>query len=186
MKTSSLKQLAVATSTAAVMTMITGTGIAQTTTLDMDVSITLTDACELQANGTDMPFGTHQILNGVADVTYDATFDWRCSNDTEANIGINEGLGTGATVSTRFFEAGGINSDYNLPYELHKVAALNENWGNTPCTDTLDVTGIGMATGDFQTETIYGVVRGSEIEQAAVGDYLDTVTIEVTFGNMCP
>lgn len=95
----------------------------------------------------------------------------QCTNTTPYNVGLNAGLATGATVSTRQMQSGASL----LNYTLFSDSAQTKNWGNTVGTDT--VTGTG--SGAVQTLTVYGQIPASQF--VTPGAYSDTITATLNY-----
>jgi spore coat protein U-like protein len=139
---------------------------AATVTTTFQVTANVQAACLISA--TTAAFGPYTGV--VADTTSIVTVT--CSNTTTYDIGLNAGLGTGATVTTRAMTG---PSSALLNYGLFQDAAHSVNWGNTTGTDTVTGTGNGLA----QTVTIFGQVSAGQF--VAPGAYLDTITATITF-----
>ncbi|HEY5667419.1 MAG TPA: spore coat U domain-containing protein [Gammaproteobacteria bacterium] len=130
----------------------------------MNVTATVLEVCEL-GTITDADFGD-LTPGSLVDGTAAGSVQWRCSDNTNASITIDQGLNTDRTMS-------GPGTD-TIAYELYKDAPRTEIWGDT-VADDLDVTGTGMAS--FTTETVYGEVLHDDYVDAAQGAYSDTVTV---------
>ena len=97
-----------------------------------------------------------------------------CTDTTTYNIGLNAGLGIGATVNNRSMTDSSLS--HSLPYHMYSDAAHTLNWGDTIGVDTVTGTGNGLA----QSHTVYGVIpTGSLVEPGA--DYIDTITVTLTY-----
>jgi spore coat protein U-like protein len=83
-------------------------------------------------------------------------------------VGLNAGLGSGATTTTRKMTGPG---SATLSYQLFQNASLITNWGNTIGTNTESGTGTGSA----QTLEIYPEAAAGQY--VAPGTYTDTITI---------
>ena len=155
---------------AAVGVLVLGLGstsvFAATVTTTFQVTANVQPTCLISA--TTAAFGPYTGV--VSDTTSIVTVT--CSNTTTYDIGLNAGLGTGATVTTRAMTG---PSSALLNYGLFQDAAQSVNWGNTTGTDTVTGTGNGLA----QTVTIFGQVSAGQF--VAPGAYLDTITATITF-----
>jgi spore coat protein U-like protein len=155
---------------AAIGVLVLGLGstsvFAATVTTTFQVTANVQATCAISA--TTAAFGSYTGV--VSDTTSIVTVT--CSNTTTYNIGLNAGLGTGATVTNRAMT--GPNSAL-LNYGLFQDAAHSVNWGDTVGTDTVTGTGDGLA----QTVTIFGQVSAGQF--VAPGAYLDTITATITF-----
>lgn len=142
---------------------------AQTVTTDsFDVQITIVAECEITSTET-LDFGTEGVLS--ADVDASATMEVTCTDATPYDIGLNEGLGAGATTEVRQMTSGG----ETIAYGLFQDTGRATNWGDTVGADTQAATGTGTA----QSFTVFGRVLAQATP--APGTYTDTVTVTVTY-----
>jgi spore coat protein U-like protein len=142
---------------------------AATATGSLNVTGSITATCAV--NASSLAFGAYNpTLNANSDVS--GTVSVTCTNATPYNVGLNAGLGTGATVTARKMTSGA----NTLNYAIFRDAAHTLNWGNTVGTDTVTGTGNGAA----QSITAYGRITSGQTT-AAVGSYTDTVTITITY-----
>jgi len=139
---------------------------AQTDTFQVTASVNA--ACTVSAN--DLAFGVYDPFSATP-TDGSATMDVLCTNTTAYDVGLDEGVGTGATVASRKM-ASGANL---LNYSLYQESGRTTVWGDTVGTDTVSGTGTGTA----QTLTVYG--RIFALQNAVPGAYSDTVTVTVTF-----
>lgn len=146
-----------------------GPALSQTATTQFGVQITIEAECQINS-ATDMNFGTVGVIDTAVEAT--STIAVQCTSGTPYDIGLNEGVGTGATVATRFMTGpdGGA-----VLYSLYTDPANTDVWGDTAGTDT--VTGSG--TGTEQLYTVYGEVPPQDAP--APGTYTDTVTVTITY-----
>jgi spore coat protein U-like protein len=139
-----------------------------TATTTFTVSATVVASCLVVA--TDLVFGDYNPtsalnLDGVNTVTV------TCTTGTAYTIGLNAGMGDGASVETRKMTSGG----NTLEYTLYQDTSRTVLWGNTIGTDTLGATAGAVPT----VHNVYGRVFS---EQAAPsGVYTDTITVTVDF-----
>lgn len=140
--------------------------VATTVTSSVAVSANVASSC----NVTVSPLG-FGVYVSTADLLGITTISITCTNTTPYNIGLNAGLSTGATVTTRKMT----NGSNTLSYSLYKNSGRTTNWGNTVGTDTVS----GVGNGTAQTITIYGKIPMSQ--NVAPGAYTDTVQLTVTF-----
>jgi len=143
-----------------------GVALAQTTTFQVTASVN--SACSVTA--TDLAFGVYDPFS-VTDIDGTVTLDVLCTNSTDYDIGLDEGTGSGATVTTRRMSSGGNTLDYSLYQNTQRTNV----WGDTVGVDTVADTGIGTT----QNFTVYA--RLFALQNAAPGSYADTVTVTVTF-----
>lgn len=141
---------------------------AATTTSTFTVQVAITASCTINSAST-LNFGSQGVL--VANVDNTSTLSVQCTNTTPYNIGLDAGVGAGATVAVRKMTSGG----NTVNYSLYTDAGRTTVWGNTVGTDTVAATGNGAA----QSYTIYGRVPPQSTPAPAT--YTDTVTVTVTY-----
>lgn len=141
---------------------------AQTATDTFDVRITIAEECRIISTQT-LDFGSTGVLTSNVDGT--AVLQVACTPTTPYNIGLDEGLGAGATTAARLMTSGGAT----VGYGLFRDASRTASWGDTIGTDTQAGTGTGAA----QSYTVYG--RVAPQTTPASGTYTDTVTVTVTY-----
>ena len=148
--------------------------LATTTTTTFTVSITLTATCTI-TSATALTFPPSTILNAA--VPGQSAITVICSSGTGYNIGLDAGLGSGATVAARKMT----NSGNTVTYSLYRDTNHTQVWGNTIGTDTVSGSGDGQAAG--QTYQVYGLVPAQTTPPAAAGGttYSDTITVTVTY-----
>jgi spore coat protein U-like protein len=136
-------------------------------TADSTVTISATVQATCTQTVTPLAFGTYTgvVLPGTATITV------TCTNTTPYDIGLDSGLSTGATVTTRAMTAAGAT----LNYVLTSDAAHAINWGNTVGVDSIHV----VATLTPIVTTIYGQVAVGQF--VAPGAYTDTIAATVTY-----
>ncbi|MBB6428172.1 spore coat U domain-containing protein [Sphingopyxis sp. JAI128] len=143
---------------------------AQTTTDDtFTVQITIEESCAIDTAATDMDFGTVGILNND---TATSTVNVTCSNGTPYDIGLDAGVGAGASVASRFMTGSGAET---VEYALYQDAAHSTLWGETIGADTQTGTGNGAP----QPYTVYGQLATQTTPTADT--YTDTITLTVTY-----
>jgi spore coat protein U-like protein len=140
--------------------------IAATATTTFAVTATVQATCLVSA--TALAFGTY---TGVL-VNATSTVSVTCTNTTPYNVGLNVGLATGATVTTRKMTG---PASAVLAYGMYQDSAHSVNWGQTISTDTVTGTGNGSA----QAITVYGQTAAAQY--VAPGAYSDTITATVTY-----
>ena len=140
--------------------------VAATATTTFQVTATIQATCVVSA--TPMAFGTY---TGVV-ATSTSTVSVTCTNTTPYNVGLDQGVSTGATVTTRKMTG---PSGALLGYVLTSDSSHATNWGKTIGTDTVTGTGNGSA----QALTVYGQVAAGQY--LAPGAYADTITATVTY-----
>jgi spore coat protein U-like protein len=141
--------------------------LAATTTTTFNVSLTITSNCTVSA--TAMAFGSSGIISANIDAS--STVTVTCTNTTPYSVGLDAGIGAGATVAVRKMTSGGATVDYSL-YQDNGRSTI---WGNTVGTNTVGGTGSGSG----QALTVYGRVPSQSTP--APGAYSDTITVTVTY-----
>ncbi|MCP4071578.1 MAG: spore coat U domain-containing protein [Hyphomicrobiales bacterium] len=141
---------------------------AATVTDTFTAQIIITDDCSIVSAG-DLDFGSAGILAANVDAT--ATLSVQCTNTTPYDIGLDAGVGSGATTAVRRMSAGAETVDYLMFSDAGRIT----NWGNNVSTDTVTGAGDGSAI----THTIYGRVPAQTTPSS--GTYQDTVTVTVTY-----
>ena len=140
-------------------------GSASTT---MNVSLIITAGCTIAT--APLSFGTVQLLSAPVSAT--TTITPTCTNTTPYTVGIDQGAGSGATVTSRVM-TGNTVSD-TVTYTLYQDAGHSLVWGNTAGTNTVAGTGNGAA----QTITVYGKLAA----QSGIPDtYADVVNVTVSY-----
>ncbi len=139
---------------------------ASTATTTFGVSATVQSTCLISA--TSLAFGTY---TGTA-VNSTSTVSVTCTNTTTYNVGLNAGLASGATVTTRKMTGPLLSM---LAYSLYSDSARSVNWGQTVGIDTVSGTGNGSA----QSLTVYGLLPATQYVNP--GNYTDTITATVTY-----
>ncbi|WP_432207758.1 Csu type fimbrial protein [Burkholderia pyrrocinia] len=139
--------------------------VAATATATMAVTATVDSTCLITA--TPLAFGAYAGTQTDATSTLSVT----CSNTTPYNVGLDAGLATGATVTSRAMTITGAS----LLYSLFQDAGRTTNWGNTVGTDTV----AGTGTGSAQALTVYGRIAAGQF--VTPGAYTDTITATVTY-----
>jgi spore coat protein U-like protein len=136
------------------------------TTTVIHMSATVAATCSISA--TDLSFGAYSRTQLDGTTTLSAT----CTSSTPFNIGLNQGVTLGATVTTR--KMAGPGSQF-LSYKLFKDSARTLNWGNTVGSDTVSSTGTGTA----QSFTVYGRIPAAQ--NVGGGTYQDTITATISY-----
>lgn len=167
-----LRHLVVATAL-----VVSGSAMAGTASDNFKVTLTILGACSIDAN--DLDFGTN---TGAITPAIDAQSNLQvtCTNGTPYSIGLNNGVGSGATASVRKMTNASDSSTVN--YSLYTTAARTSVWDNNcttlPGTAATCVSGTG--SGSAQTLQVFGRVAASQ-PNVTVGQYVDTVIATLTF-----
>lgn len=160
--------LVVRAAVAAVFFSMAGSVAAATATTTFQVDATVISSCSVSA--TNLGFGNYDSL-AVPPTDATSTVTVQCSLLTSYEIGLDVGLGSGATVTTRRMTLGADTLDYSL----YQDSARTTVWGNTLSTDTIADTGTGLQ----QPHTVYGRITAGQIVNT--GNYTDTITVTVNF-----
>jgi len=152
-----------------------GPAVAATTTQTFAVQLTIQAQCVINSTAT-LNFGTAGVLGGAGGATNTdgtTTVAEQCTDTTPFDIGLNAGVGTGASTTTRKMTKNAGTAIVN--YTLTQDAGRATNWGNQVGTDTMTLTGDGTS----HSYTIYGRIPPQTTP--APGVYSDTVTVTVTY-----
>jgi spore coat protein U-like protein len=135
-------------------------------TTTFGVSATVLKDCVVSATALGFGNYTGALVNASSTVTV------TCTSGTTYTVGLNQGLATGALVTTRQMAitqpAGALN------YSLLTGSYTGTNWGNTSGSW---VSGTGNAAP--QPLTVYGVIPAGQY--VTPGSYTDTITATVTY-----
>ncbi|HEX4555599.1 MAG TPA: spore coat U domain-containing protein [Xanthobacteraceae bacterium] len=142
--------------------------IAATSTATFTVQVTVVATCTINSAST-LNFGSQGVFTANVDQT--STIQVQCTNTTPYTIGLDAGLGSGATVAVRKMTSGGATVNYTLYSDSGRTTV----WGTTIGTNTVAATGNGAA----QSYTVYGRIPAQTTP--APGSYADTVTVTVTY-----
>lgn len=157
--------------------MASSSAFAATASDNFQVTLTIQGACSIIAN--DLDFG---VNDGAIAANIDATSTLvaNCTNGTPYSIGLNNGIGAGATASVRKMTNSADSSTVN--YSLFTDAGRSTVWDNncTALPGTAASCSNGTGTGANQTVTVYGRVPGGQ-NNVTVGSYVDTVVATLTF-----
>jgi spore coat protein U-like protein len=121
------------------------------------------NSCSAYASG--IAFGSY--FGATVDVT--GTVTVTCTSGQAYDVGLNAGMASGATVTTRSMVNGS-----NLGYQLFSNAGRTANWGNSSSTGWVAGTGNGSA----QVYTIYAQIPAGE--SGALVTYTDTITASIS------
>jgi len=140
---------------------------AATVTENLSVNATVNATCVF-GNIASVNFGNYSGVQNDATGSIEVT----CNNGTAYNIGLNAGTGSGATITNRVMTG---TPSGTLTYQLYQNTGRTTNWGNTPPTDTVNLTGNGAV----QLSTVYGRIPAGTVPPT--GSYNDTILITVTY-----
>lgn len=143
---------------------------------NLTVQATITQNCTVSDGLLDV--GAYDPTTQVGNRDFTGTFNLKCTNGASGvEIGLDEGKGTGATVTTRVMKSG---SD-TLQYSLFQESGRTTNWGNTQGGDALSVDTAYPTFLDGTTHAITVFGRVPLQATAKVGSYSDTVAITAYF-----
>lgn len=156
---------------AALLALVAQPAFAATTTSNLGVSADVTSNCAVSTSP--IAFGNVDVTSG-SNVDGTGGISVTCTSGTAWAASADAGLGTGASLATRKMA----NASNLLNYALYTNSARTTVWGDGAegATATLSDTGSGAA----QSKTIYGRVPSGQTGLPA-GEYLDTVTVTVTY-----
>lgn len=155
----------------AALALFAETAFAATGTTTFQVTATVVDGCVIAATNHDFgiytPSSLADNINGVNTIT--AT----CTLATLYNIGLDAGIGLGATVTSRkMTRVGGTET---LGYSLYQTADRLVVLGNTLGVDVISGVGTGLAV----SHTVFGKIPAGQ--NVPGGNYVDTVTATINF-----
>jgi spore coat protein U-like protein len=136
----------------------------------MNVQATVQGTC-LLGTLSDVDFLT--LTPGTSgDGAATGTIEWRCTNDTNAEILIDDGqrsdrtmLGDGPLAET-------------MAYDLYTDNLYANRWGGV-AGDGVSVTGTGMAIANIDNVDVYGRVLEADYINLEPADYLDVVDVTI-------
>jgi spore coat protein U-like protein len=138
------------------------------TTRTTTFAVTATVLKDCGVSATAMAFGNYTGAVNSSTATVTVT----CTSTTTYTVGLNAGLASGATVTTRKMQ----NGTALLNYGLFTNSTWTTYWGNSATSPTwVSVTGNGVA----QPLTVYGQVMAAQ--HPTPGSYTDTITATVTY-----
>ncbi len=141
---------------------------AQTNPATTTFNVTATVAKDCVVSATGLGFGSY--IGAAVNVSSIVTVT--CTSGTAYTVGLNAGLTTSATVTTRQMgitqPAGGLN------YSLLTTSYTGTNWGNTTGSWVS-----GSGNGAAQPITVFGVLAANQF--VPPGSYTDTITATVTY-----
>ncbi|HEY0328556.1 MAG TPA: spore coat U domain-containing protein [Rhodopseudomonas sp.] len=143
---------------------------AATSTTTFNVQITITNGCTI-SSATAMNFGSVGVIS-VLGVSATSTITVVCTLLAPYNIGLDKGIGAGASLATRLMTSAASNT---VSYSLYSDLTHLLMWGDVIATNTLASVGLGVG----QPFIVYGFVPSQTTPPAGV--YNDTVTVTVTF-----
>jgi spore coat protein U-like protein len=143
---------------------------AATATTTFQVSTDVQATCSISAAAMD--FGNYTSDISLPAVAVNGSINLVCSDGTIWSVGLNAGLGAGATVTSRSMTGPGAAL---LRYRLLSDPARTVNWGNTVGVDTV----AGTGTGTPQPIIVYGQLPANQ--SVLGGTYTDMIVATLTF-----
>jgi len=141
---------------------------ATVTTTTFQVTATVASNCI--ASATNLGFGTYDPL-AASPAASTSQITVRCTLGTAYSIGLDAGIGSGATVTVRRMTQAAATLNYGLFQDSGHATV----WGNTPGTDTVSGTGTGLSI----NHTVYGQVPAGQ--NVTTGGYADTITVSINY-----
>jgi spore coat protein U-like protein len=138
---------------------------AATATGGILVTTTVLSFCTIVTLPLAFPTYTSVILAGTTTLTVS------CTAGTPYNIGLDLGVGTGATIAARKMTFLTSTLNYNLYSDTNHTIV----WGPTIATNTVVSAGTGLP----QVFSVFGQIPAGQL--VAPGLYTDTVTATVTY-----
>jgi spore coat protein U-like protein len=123
-------------------------------------------SCSVSASATN--FGTY---TGILSIPGATPLTVSCPALASYNVGLNAGVGSGATTTTRKMTGPGAAT---LSYQMFQNSSRTTNWGNAIGTDTVTGTGIILP------QTINAYPQAAAGQYVAPGTYTDTITVSAT------
>ncbi len=152
---------------------------ADTTTFDVKITI-LTSCTITAAAATEVNFGS-VAGNSTANADAQGSVTALCSALTPYNISLNAGsnASTASDINTRRMlnTDGAVTTNNFVAYQLYRDPARTLAWGTTVGTNTQGGTGLGLN----QVYPVYGRVANPSANNAAAGNYLDTITATIIY-----
>lgn len=152
-------------------------------TTSFNVKISILKACTITAAAaTDVDFGSASS-EATGNLDADGSVTARCTPLTPYSIALDAGAnaGTANDVNTRRMKNtdAAVTTNNYVAYQLYRDAARTQVWGSTAGTGGNVQAGSG--TGANQAYPVHGRVADPSSNNAAAGDYLDTITATITY-----
>ena len=141
---------------------------AATSTTTFQVTATVSPGCVISATNHD--FGIYTPSSPTDNINGSNTLTATCTLAVPYTLGLNAGVGTGATAAVRkMTRVGGTEMlNYSLYQTVDRLAVLSD-------VLTLPGMGTGLAIG----HPVFGTIPASQ--NVPAGNYADTVTATITF-----
>jgi spore coat protein U-like protein len=152
-----------------------GSASAATTTTTFTVTATVNTNCKVSAANLAFSY-----TPGAGAVNNSSNITVNCTKGTPFNTELSAGGTTGSTIAQRLLNDGAAGD--TLQYNLYTTAGMTIPWGTTIGTNTVAGVGGGMGAGAAVTQTVFGQVVDSAVNQAdPPGTYTDTITVTVAY-----
>lgn len=156
---------------AATLPLFTGTAFAATSSTTFQVTATVSAGCVIAATNHD--FGSYLPSSATDNINGSNTITATCTLATLYDIGLDIGIGAGATAASRkMTRTGGTET---LEYSLYQSADRLVVLGNTLGVDVIS----GVGTGAAIDHTVFGKITAGQ--NVPAGNYVDTVTATINF-----
>ena len=142
----------------------------------INVAASVASNCLMSSSSAGLNFGSYDPTD-TSPKTTTTTFKVRCTKNAPYTIGLNSGIGAGATELARKMSLSGQAS---MDYAVYSDAAREINWGSTGLLGAATGIGNGLAMNNEMTITVYGRIRAEQTD-VGVGNYSDTLTATVSY-----
>lgn len=151
-----------------ILLLATATAYAATSTTTFQVTATVSSGCVISATNHD--FGIYTPSSLADNINGSNTLTATCTLAVPYTLGLDAGIGTGATAAARkMTRVGGTEMlDYSLYQTVDRLLVLS---------DVLTLSGMG--TGLAINHTVFGTIPASQ--NVPAGNYADTVTATISF-----
>ena len=141
---------------------------AATSTTTFQVTATVSSGCVLAASNHD--FGIYSTSSATDNINGSNLLTATCTLAVPYTLGLNAGVGTGATAAARkMTRVGGTELlNYSLYQTIDRLLVLS---------DVLTLSGMG--TGLATNHAVFGKIAAAQ--NVPAGNYVDTVTATITF-----
>lgn len=154
-----------------ILLLATATSYAATSTTTFQVTATVSSGCVISATNHD--FGIYTPSSLADNINGTNTLTATCTLAVPYSIGLDIGIGTGATAASRkMTRVGGTEMlEYSLYQTVDRLVVLGDTLGVDVIT--------GLGTGLAIDHTVFGKTPASQ--NVPAGNYADTVTATITF-----
>ena len=154
-----------------ILSLAVATAHAASATTTFQVIVTVSAGCTISAAIHD--FGTYSPSSPTDNSNGTNIVSATCTLAVPYSIGLDAGIGTGATVTNRkMTRTGGTET---LAYSLYQAADRLVVLGNTLAVDVITGVGTGLAI----PHTVFGKIAAGQ--NVPAGNYVDTVTATINF-----